>query len=245
MRWLLGLLVLPVCLQAANRAADLTHAIRETALDPDECYRVRDLSFSKDDARFYLTDGYLIFGKPVGGVRISAVFTADVEGGDAEVLVMAPNRGERQSLAAATGAPNLEEHLQAAVFLFGDGSYDQLLKQIRLNPFPKKMPEIGILMAEKWEAGVRNLSSSFEARLVEDLLSSRREQTGFFAALMSGKKLGNFDVVYDPRESEQLLIGQVASHDQKTSFNVWSSFESQPFRTNRRAPLEALRGSAV
>ena len=71
---------------------DLARAIAEISLDPGECYRVRDLTIVKEDARFYLTDGYLIFGKPVAGARVSAVFTADVEGGDAEVLLMPPVR---------------------------------------------------------------------------------------------------------------------------------------------------------
>ena len=66
--------------------AEVARAIHESRLDPDECYRVRDLNFSKEDLRFYLTEGYLIFTKPVHGRRISAIFSADVEGGDAEVL---------------------------------------------------------------------------------------------------------------------------------------------------------------
>ena len=230
--------LLSVCLQGATTLTDLSRQIREAALDPDECYRVRDLSFSKDDARLYLTDGYLIFGKPVGGVRTSAVFTTDVEGGDGEVLLLAPSRGERQSLAAATGSPNLDEHFLAAVFLFGDNTYQQLMEQIRANPFPKKSPEMGVLMAEKWDAGVRNLSSSFETRLVEDLLSSQRVQSGFFAALLNGKKLRNFDVIYDPREAEQLLIGQTVTRDQRAVFDVWASFETLPFRKHTRSPLE-------
>jgi len=237
-RGLPGVLLLSVCLHAATTLTDLSRQIREASLDPDECYRVRDISFSKDDARLYLTDGYLIFGKPIGGVRTSAVFTTEVEGGDAELLVIAPSRGERQSLAAATGSPNLDEHFHAAVFLFGDNTYQQLMEQIRANPFPKKSPEMGMLMVEKWDAGVRNLASSFETRLVEDLLSSQREQSGFFAALLNGRKLHNFDLIYDPREAEQLMIGQTVTRDQRAVFDVWTSFETLPFRKHTRVPLE-------
>ena len=42
----------------AGAAADLARAIGEISLDPDECYRVRDVTIVKEDARFYLTDGY-------------------------------------------------------------------------------------------------------------------------------------------------------------------------------------------
>src|SRR6266513_103720 len=105
MRLLVALLVFATPAFAAT-AADLARAIAEISLDPAECYRVRDLTIVKEDARFYLTDGYLIFAKPVGGARVSAVFTADVEGGDAEVLLMPPLRSERRSLTSYTGLPN-------------------------------------------------------------------------------------------------------------------------------------------
>ena len=74
---------------------ELVRQIRPAALDPDQCYRVRDLTLAKEDLKLYFTEGYLIFSKPVNGERISAVFSADVEGGDGEVLLLPPYRGER------------------------------------------------------------------------------------------------------------------------------------------------------
>ena len=84
----------------ASKAAGLGRAVISAGLDPSECYRVRDMEFSVDDARFYLTEGYLIFGKAVNGAPLTAVFSAEVEGGDAEILLLPPNRSERKSLAA-------------------------------------------------------------------------------------------------------------------------------------------------
>src|SRR5215510_13941281 len=80
-------------------AADTARAIRENSFDRDECYRVRDLTLVKEDIKVYLTDGYLIFSKPVAGRRMAAVFSTDVEGGDGEVILMPPDRAERRSLA--------------------------------------------------------------------------------------------------------------------------------------------------
>src|SRR5579864_1277885 len=116
---LLAALFIPVLCYAAVSAADLARAVREVDLDSEECYRVHDLQISKDDIHLYFTDGYLVFGKPVSGVRTTAVFTADVEAGDGEILVLPPNRSERQALAGYTGSPNLDEHLAAAVLVFG------------------------------------------------------------------------------------------------------------------------------
>ncbi len=88
----------------AISGADMAQTIREKGLDASECYRIRDLSFVKDDIKLYLNDGYLIFSKPVLGQRLSAVFTTDVEGGDGEAIVIPPTRSERQS----TGIPELK-----------------------------------------------------------------------------------------------------------------------------------------
>src|SRR5271154_1307281 len=120
----------PACAFGAPTAAELARSIREAGLDPEECYRVRDLSFQREDIRIYLTDGYLVFTKPVAGQRRAAVFTAEVEGGDGEVLLLPPYRGERQSLALVTQSANLDEHFQAALMIFTDGS-SQLLDRIR------------------------------------------------------------------------------------------------------------------
>src|ERR1044071_5120001 len=114
----------------AGTATDLVRAIRENSFDRDECYRVRDLTLVKEDARFYLTDGHLIFSNPVAGRRVAAVFTADVEGGDGEVLMFPPSRAERVSLARYTGSPNMDEHFKAALFLFTGDDYEALRAQI-------------------------------------------------------------------------------------------------------------------
>ena len=81
-----------VLLAQKPTAAELGRAVLAAGLDPSACYRVRDLQISQEDAQFYLTDGYIIFGKPVNGAPVSAVFSAEVEGGDAEVLLLLPNR---------------------------------------------------------------------------------------------------------------------------------------------------------
>src|SRR5579883_1295023 len=92
-------------------AAELARSIAANSLDPQECYRVRELSLVREDVRFFFTDGYLIFAKPVAGRRVAAIFTADVEGGDAEVLILPPSRSERKSLASFIDSPNLDEHI--------------------------------------------------------------------------------------------------------------------------------------
>src|ERR1044072_5263676 len=111
LRRLMALFLLLHAAYAATTPAQPPRAIRERSFDRDECYRFRDIAFAKEDIRIYFTQGYLIFGKPVAGKPIAAVFSADVEGGDGEVILFPPDRAERRSLALLTDLPTPYEHL--------------------------------------------------------------------------------------------------------------------------------------
>jgi len=214
--------------------SELARNVLAAGLDPDECYRVRELNFFKEDIRFYLTDGYLIFGKPINGARVSAVFTAEVEGGDAEVLLFPPQRSERRSLALFSGSPNLNEHFKSAVLIFTDSSYEALSGRIRAQGEPRKSPDMGLALARSWEPVVRNFSSSFQVRLVSDLATGQRPSEGFFYAALSGRNLGNFDIVYDASAREQIAVGQVAFREGRSFFDFWTSFQARSFRSGAR-----------
>ncbi len=227
------------CARASGpSAAELARSIHDAALDPAECYRVRDLSFRKDDIRVYFTDGYLIFSKPAAGQLISAVFTTDVEGGDGEVILLPPTRGERQSLAAFTQSPNLDEHLTAALLVFTDGTGAELHDRVKKDAAAKKVPEVGALMADKWSPVLANIREGFELRMVDDLLSPDSKKSGFLFLGLAGRERGNFDVLYDPRAREQIVAGQLADHAGRLRYNIWTSFMSRSFRTGASKRIE-------
>lgn len=214
-------------------AADIARAIRENSFDRDECYRVRDLTVVKDDIRIYLSDGHLIFSKPVSGRRIAAVFVADVEGGDGEVILRPPDTAERRSLARYINSPTLDEHFTTALFLFSGNDYADLTAQFANSPANKRSPENAPLLDDQFGEVLRNLGESYQTRLTLDLLGGPGRHAGIFAALFTGRKLGNFDVVYDPASQEQILAGQVATRDGRIYFDTWTSFRS---RANRKDP---------
>ncbi len=220
----------------AGEAADLARQLLAAGLDPEQCYRVRELNFSREDLRFYLTDGYLIFGHPIRDRRISAVFSSDVEGGEAEVLLLPPSRSERRSLAFFAGTPNLSERFRSAVMVFTDGSYDSLMRQIRAHGEPCRVSEMGVMMAREWDPVLRNFMESLQVRLVGDLLTGRGEEEGFFYAALTGEKLGNFDCFYDPLGREQIAVGQVVFREDRAYFDYWTSFVARSFRQG--APRE-------
>lgn len=225
-------------LAQSRSAADLGRAIESAGLDPSNCYRVRDLAISQNDVRFYLTDGYLIFGKAVNGAPLTAVFTADVEGGDAEVLLLPPNRSERKSLATYTGSPNLDEHFTSAIFLFTEPTARALAEQIRARGESRNSPETGALLKDEWSRAVADLIPGFESRIILDLLSGSpalsggSAQKGLFEAIIHGRSLGNFEVGIDGRASEQIYAGQISPRNGAAYFDTWTSFAGQNQRNS-------------
>ena len=222
---------------AASPPLEIARQIRAAALDPAECYRVRDLALAKEDLKLYFNEGYLIFSKPVNGERVSAVFSADVEGGDGEVLLLPPYRGERLSLARFTQVPNLDEHLRAAVLVFSDGSAQALLDAIAQGA-GRKAPEFGPLLAEQWNPALTNIESGLELRLVQDLLSPPSGRFGLLFARLAGKTLGNFEALYDTRSENQITLGRPAEHGGRAGYDVWTSFPSRGSRNGAVKPPE-------
>ncbi len=220
--------------------SELAEQIRKAGLDPTECYRVRDLDFTREDVRIYLTEGYLIFGKPVNGHRFSAVFVGEIDGGDAEVLLFPPSRSERMSLAKFTESPNLNEHFRSAVFLFTDNTHREVLKVIEEKYAGRKVPEMGTLYAERFSETVANLSESLELRLVKDLVEREELRQGFFYATVSGARLGNFDFIVDPAAHKGVRVGQFSVQGETPYFDTWTQFEPRSAESGQRprAPLE-------
>ena len=122
-------------------------------------------------------------------------------------------------------------------FLFTDGTAAELLSRIDAVPV-KKVPEIGALLADQWNGVLRNLAASFEIQLVHDVLSNHRE-TGFFYAAVSAKQLTNFDVLYDPRDREQVFVGALGYQNNRAFFDTWTSFPSRSIRNGAQPPAAA------
>jgi hypothetical protein len=217
------------CVFAAS-AADVGDQLQHISLDANECYRVLDLNFSKEDIKIYLASGYLIFAKPIGGAHLGAIFVTSAEAGDADLLLIPPSRSERASLAKFTGSPTLDEHFKAAVFVFTDGTGDELFRELQNNPTAKKSPDMGGLIVEHWSSVLANLSGSFETRLVYDILSGQ-PGAGLFYMAVSGNQLDNFDVLYDPTAQDQILAGKLNDRGNQRYFDTWTSFQARKFRS--------------
>jgi hypothetical protein len=234
-------LLLPVA-AAGGDAGDIARAIRENSFDRDECYRVRDLTLTREDIRIFLADGHMIFSRPVAGRRTAAVFVADTDGGDAEVLLLPPDRAERRSLAAFTNSPNLNEHFQTGLFLFTGDVYATLKVQMAGNPANRKSPEMGPLLDEHWTPALRNLGASYQTRITLDLLDNPARRGGLFAAMLANSRLGAFDVIYDPDVPDQILAGKTTARGERLFFDTWTNF---PARSARNNPTPAPRDTTA
>lgn len=224
-----------------SKIAAVGAAVRQLSLDPDACFRVRDLELRRDDVRFYLTDGWLIFAKPVEGRRVAAVFATGETGDDGEVTLRPPDHSERLSLAKSAGSPNLSEHFSSAVFVFTDGAGEDLFSQSSQAP-SRRDAEMGLVLTGRHQSLVRNLAGSFQVRIVLDLLT-RNPRNGVFFAALAGKALGNFDVLYDPTMQEQLVVGKVGSEGSSPDFQIWTSFQTRASR--QRGEQHQLEVKAV
>ncbi|MGA2714863.1 MAG: M1 family aminopeptidase [Bryobacteraceae bacterium] len=234
--FLFGLLASRLVSAQSHVATDLGRAVLTAGFDLTTCYHVHDIEISQEDAQFYLTDGYIMFGKPVKGAPVAAVFSAEVEGGDAEVLLLPPNRSERKALSSYTNSPNLDEHFKNAIFFFTEAQARGLADRIRTTGGATPSPEIAALLSDQWSTILANLTGSFESRIVLDLLDDASAEKGFFTAIIQGRKLGNFDVGYDARSYEQLHAGQINTRDGKTYMDTWTSFA---VRSRRNLPPPA------
>jgi hypothetical protein len=226
------LFAFPVLAQTSLK--ELASQIREAGLDPTECYRVRDLNFSKEDARFYLTDGILIFGREVAGRRFSAVFIGEIEGGDAEILLFPPLRSERMSLAKFIESPNLNEHFKLAIFFFTDNTHADLLKTMQEKLSGRPIEEAGALYADKYSDTVNNLSEGLAIRLVQAIESSSDRKEGFFFATLRSQRVGNFDFIYDPMAHKQIRIGQYTTRQDVPFYDYWAVFPTKNVLMGRK-----------
>ena len=220
-------------------AAETAKALREAGLDPDECYLVRDVSLYRHDIKLYFNDGYLIFFKPVAGRRVGAVFAGGDSPGDAEVLLLPPRRGERQSLARFARTPNLDEHFQSALFMFTDTTAGDLLDDIRAGGRGRKASDMGRVMADRWGQQTGALAAGFTQRVVADLLSPAPIAGGFLFAQLNSDRIGPFDVIHDPLGDDQILAGRVENRNGRLAYDVWTSFESQNIRLGSEKPFQA------
>ena len=228
-------------LGATEGAADL-RKIRSLELDPERCYRVRDVYLEREDVKLYFTDGHLIFAKPVLGKTVAALFLATSPTDVGEVLVIPPLPSERQSMARFLGETILNEKFRNAMMFFTDDTPEALDAAIKDSAAHSLDAAAGTRIASRWSIVLRNLLEGSALRVLTDLHSAESATEGFFVAAIRGRTLGRFDVVVDHTLPEQVVVGQLVRAQGRAYYDVWSRFESRSVRAGLRPAPPQLAG---
>ncbi|MBV9500300.1 MAG: hypothetical protein JO138_13085 [Acidobacteriaceae bacterium] len=218
-------------------AADISGELAHVTLDPQQAYYVRNLQLARGDIKLYITEGVFAFARAVEGHRLAAIFTtAFSDAGDAELLLLPPDRSERASLAAFAKTPNLDEHFRSAVFLFSDATEKELLSQIDAEAV-RPASDVATRLAQAADPIFQSSATGLETRLVQSVLDAHTPEQGFFFAAIAGSRLGPFDVMYEPDRFEPVTVGTVVSNaGSPPLFQLWSSF-----RPRHASPFVAPR----
>ena len=225
----------------AESAADQLAAIQGLGLDPQQCFRVRDVFLEREDVKLYFIDGYLVFAEPLNGRTLAAMFIAVAPTDEGEILLIPPNARERQSLVRFTSQPVLNEKFRTAMMFFTDDTGDALRKAIKASDLSRPDPAVGRDLARKWTRPVGNVLAGLSLRMLFDTFSSAPAEDGFFAAALGGGARGRFDVVIDPRHREQVVLGQTVWREGRRFYEMWCRFQGLSFRSGRR-PVIPRRG---
>ena len=199
----------------APRGVALYRQLAGVRLDPDRVFRVRDISIETHEIHLTFTDGLIAFTEPVNGVITGAYFE-----GEGEVLLFPPDRVERESLALFTGNAVLEEKFTAGFIRFRGGEMEALASRL-------KMAVAATEFLRRGDGITQSLASSDALALLNDMLNNAApDGTSFLHARLQGTHLGNFDVTFDPVQSEQISIGS-SSSEAARFYDVWTRFASR------------------
>ena len=226
----------------AATLAEQLETIRGTALDPQQCYRVRDLFLEREDAKFYFTDGYLLFAENYGERTIAALFLATEPVDEGEILVIPPTTQERKSVSRFTGEPILNQKFRTSLMIFTDDTGDLLRKSLATASVATPDAERGVRLAQRWTPVMQNLLEALAVRVLFDATSAWDPAQGFFAAIISGGPKGRFEVVIDPHLEEQVSVGQSVWRDGRSYYETWCRFAGRSYRDgSRKVPRDNSR----
>lgn len=219
---LFALLALAATIATAQSTPSETfELLAKNELDAASAITVRDTNIDLEDVHLSLTDGMLIFLKPVNGHVTGALFI-----GNGEVLVIPPTPEERQSMALFTGAAVLNERFAVAYLRFANDAI-----ATRLQAAARTQPDNAAEVTARFHGFVDGLAILDALPLTLDLTATPSDDTYFHARIV-GQKLGGFDIVLDSRVEEQQGIVQVKHSGDRILADIWASF---CFRRSRDA----------
>src|SRR6185312_6964095 len=206
-------------------AVELYRQLVNPQFDPADVYTIRSVSIDREDLHVSLSDGIISLMRAVDGHVTGAGFE-----GVGEILLIAPTRTERTSLALFTGSAVLEQKFSTAYFRFAD---DDVLRQLRAG-FRQRATDEAQEFVRRWEKPARELARSDGLQLLQALSNSQESAARYMHLRLGGTQLGIFDVYLDTNSQEQISVAQAAMRDKDIFYDVWASF-----------PMRSVRGEGA
>src|SRR5215469_6167345 len=194
----------------------LYRALRNVGLDPQRVYKVREAEIDREDVHLWLTDGTIAFTEAVDGHITGAYFE-----GEGEVLVRPPDRMERASLGLFINAGVLEEKFTSGYLRFNDDTAKDLEPYLRP---PEDAP--GFIAAN--DSRARTLAEIDAMRLCISFTSTPASAAPgepppipdrLLHARVAGEHYGVFDIFFDTRSPEQVVVGNASSHEDQIYYD--------------------------
>ena len=205
-----------------NNTVTLYRTVLNPELDAAEVYQIRGVSIDREDLHVSMSDGMMGLIKAVDGRITGAIFE-----GSGELLLIAPDRAERTSLALFTGSAVLEQQFGSAYFRFVD---DKLVAELRAG-FRKAEPTDVEEFVKRWQQPVHDLARADGLHILQALTNSDEAGFPYIHVRLGGTALGIFDVFYDAGSLEQISVAKATPAPQGIYFDTWASF---PARSSRR-----------
>jgi hypothetical protein len=184
----------------------------------DQWAITENVEWQRDAATFTLVDGHLSFAEPVNGRIVAAYFE-----GKGRIRIKAPTPALQHQLGRFTGAPNLQDEFDRAVFFFTDDSWEQLQKLVKVGPganvqaatqsFEATQKKYATGFNGWWENQRRgNLEMrNLTARMLADLTDPSSK--GFFLVDFKGRHYG--DLLYQISWNRDSLLNPGMANDEE------------------------------
>ena len=210
----------------------LYRELRSAGLDPKQVYKIREAAIDRDDVHLFLSDGTIAFTQSTAGRITGAYFE-----GDGEVLIRPPDRRERASLGLFTGQGVLEERFSSVYLRFNDDTAAEMRQYLR--------PTDEAAFITRNDASARRLATMDAMRLAISFTSAPATVAPgdppappdrLLHARVASERLGNFDVYFDTRAPEQIVVGQVTTAHDESYYDLWMSFPTRSLRNEADTP---------
>ncbi|MFI5105449.1 MAG: hypothetical protein ACHP79_11030, partial [Terriglobales bacterium] len=208
---------------AARSAVAVYRDLLNPTLNTVDVYQIRGVSVDREDLHVSLSDGMIGLMQSVEGHVTGAIFE-----GQGEVLLIAPDRAERTSLALFTGSAVLEQKFGSAYFRFFD---DKLVEELRAGLRKAEPAEVQEFVA-RWQQPARDLAQADGLHILQAMTNRRETAATFLHVRLGGTALGIFDLFYDGSAREQISVAQASVNQHGAYVDTWASF---PQRSARRA----------